>query len=90
MPPEWDGVERRGTQPRYIRQGSAPRPNPLTFYVTLLTGKIHLLCYTGTLFMHPSENTASLLTIVNATSFHINKTPNQECFLSFSQHKVRL
>ena len=49
--PERHGVERRGTQPSYIRGGSAPRPNPLNFYVPLLTGMIPLSCYTGTLFM---------------------------------------
>ena len=78
MPPERDGVERRDTQPSYVRGGSAPRPNPLTFYVPLLTGKVPLSCYTAT------------LSIVNAPSFHINKTPNQEVFLSFSQPKMRL
>lgn len=41
-------------------------------------------------FHAPSKNTASLLTIVNATSFHINKTPNQEDLLSFSQPKMCL
>ena len=41
-------------------------------------------------FHAPTENTASLLTIVNAPSFHINKTPNQEGFLPFSQPKMRL
>ena len=35
-------------------------------------------------FYAPSKNTESLLTIVNAPFFHINKTPNQEGFLSFS------
>ena len=90
MPPEWDGVERRGSQPSYIREGSAPRPNPLTFYVTLLTGKVPLSCYTGTLFMHLVKTLNPLLTIVNAPSFHINKTPNQEGFLSYSQPKMCL
>ena len=52
VPPERDGVESRGTQPSYIRGGSAPRPNPLTFCVPLLTGKVPLSCYTGSLFMH--------------------------------------
>ena len=47
-----DGLERRGTQPSYVRGVSAPRPNPLTFYVPLLTGKVPLPCYTGILFMH--------------------------------------
>ena len=41
-------------------------------------------------FHAPSKNTASLLTTVNAPSFHINKTPNQEGFLSFSQPKMYL
>ena len=50
--PYWDSVERRCTQRSYVRGGSAPRPNPLTFYVPLLTGKVPLSCYTGTLFMH--------------------------------------
>ena len=83
MPPEQDGVESRGKQPSYVRGGSSPRPNPLTFYVPLLTGKVPHLCYTGTLFMHLVKTlnlTESNLTIVNAPSFHIYKTPNQEEF----------
>ena len=41
-------------------------------------------------FHAPCKNTESLLTVINAPSFHINKTPNQEGFSSFSQPKMRL
>ena len=77
MPPGWDGVERRGTQPSYIRGGSAPRPNPLTFYVPLFDRKSTPSMLYWYPFHAPSKNTASLFTIVNAPSFH-DKTPNQE------------
>ena len=40
-------------------------------------------------FHAPSENTASLFTIVNATSFHVNKTPNQEDFSGGSRGAPR-
>ena len=60
------------SQLSFIREGFAPRSNPLPFYIPFLTEK-GILSYTlmtnGTPFTFLSYNFASLLTTVDALSF---------------------
>ena len=90
MPPEWDGVERRGHSTELYTARLRPEAQPHNLLCNSFDRKNTPFMLYWYPFHAPSENTASLLTIVNAPSFHINKTPNQEGFLPFSQPKMRL
>ena len=71
----------------FIRGGSAPRSKPLPFHVpwdpfhmpSINKWYTYLVC-----------DFASLLTAVNALSFHEESVTKIECFLDFISHKIHL
>ena len=69
-----------GTNNRVMYMEAPPEAQPLNLLCTTFDRKRTPFMLYWYPFHAPSKNTASLLTIVNAPSFHIYKTQNQEEF----------